>query len=298
MPSRPCRRPPAFGRRVNVGAYDRPFSGVGMEFEPLGAPPAETGVTLHEVGFWPQDRDWFFPDVYSPFWRVYHAFRPGHQVRFGTTVTPLAPDRLLVIPNHQRFDCEGDASVPSLWFAFSCCRRADPGQAMPIQIPLNPILRAFVAEFPVLFRRRQADRRERIRASGLAFIAYVLAQPQVRWQLQMPPAMARVVEAITRDPAHGWRNQVLARLAGMGVDGFVRTFRRWMERTPARYVAEVRIREACRHLVQSDAAIDAIAEDLGFPDRYYFTRVFRKLTGLPPACYRRRHRLEDAIPAG
>jgi len=143
---------PYFGRRQNVGAYERPFSGVGEEFEPLGIAPGETGFVLHEAGYWAHDRYWNFPNVYSPFWRVMHDYRAGHAVRFGRQVTPMGPGRIFVIPNHQRFDCMGDPPVPSLWFALSCARNADPRQPMPIVIPLDPVLRAFVNEFPKVFR--------------------------------------------------------------------------------------------------------------------------------------------------
>ncbi len=52
--------------RVNLGAYDRPFSGVGIEFDPLGIQPGRTGITLHETGFHPANAGWNFPGVFSP----------------------------------------------------------------------------------------------------------------------------------------------------------------------------------------------------------------------------------------
>jgi hypothetical protein len=37
--------------RTNVGAYDQPFSGVGIEYYPLGVKPGRSGLTLHESGY-------------------------------------------------------------------------------------------------------------------------------------------------------------------------------------------------------------------------------------------------------
>ena len=77
--------------RVNVGAYDQPFSGVGIEFDPLGVTPGRTGITLHESGFLPANDAWNFPAVFSPFWRLYYNARRGHSVLFGNRRVELTP---------------------------------------------------------------------------------------------------------------------------------------------------------------------------------------------------------------
>ncbi len=73
----------------------------------------------------------------------------------------------------------------------------------------------------------------------------------------------------------------------MIADGLVRAFRRWMNSTPNRYLTEVRIREACRRLEGREPSIDRMADALGFANRYYFTRVFKRHTGTTPGRYRR-----------
>jgi AraC family transcriptional regulator of arabinose operon len=167
---------------------------------------------------------------------------------------------------------------------------------MPIRIPINATLAALIAEFPPLFQSRRADRRDAIYRHSLAFVLYVLGQPQIRWQLPLPAPIARIVEAINAEPAARRSNPTLAREACMSTDAFIRAFRRWMNRTPGRYVAEVRIREACRFLRDTERTIDAIAGDLGFPDRFYFSRVFKRHTGLSPARYRRMRRRDARVP--
>ena len=124
---------------------------------------------------------------------------------------------------------------------------------------------------------------------SVSFLMYLLGRPGLRWQSPLPEALAGIVAQVNAEPAAPWDNPKLAREAHMSIDGFIRTFRRWMNTTPARYVAQVRIREACRLLVETEETIDEIAARLGFPDRFYFTRVFKRLTGLPPVRYRREH---------
>ena len=53
------------------------------------------------------------------------------------------------------------------------------------------------------------------------------------------------------------------------------------------------MRESARLLLQSDETIDAIADDTGFPNRAYFSRVFKQITGEAPAGFRRKHQKQE-----
>ncbi|MBN2710938.1 MAG: helix-turn-helix transcriptional regulator [Planctomycetes bacterium] len=59
---------------------------------------------------------------------------------------------------------------------------------------------------------------------------------------------------------------------------------------PARYVMGLRIRQACRMLVETQKSIGEIADELSFDDPLYFSRKFRKLVGETATDYRRKHR--------
>ncbi len=70
-----------------------------------------------------------------------------------------------------------------------------------------------------------------------------------------------------------------------------RTFRReFTKRTglpPHRYLLASRISHAREMLAHTDLPIKQIAADLGYTDVFYFTRQFRRLTGVPPALFRK-----------
>lgn len=279
------------GERRNIGAYEQPFSGVGMEFEPLGGANAETGFVLHEAGYLDENPNWNFPNVYSPFWRIYYDFESLHSVRFGKRVTRLRADRVYVIPNHQRFDCIGDPPVAKLWMSLSCTRSADPSSPMPIAIHTNEIILSLVKEISLLFKTGEEQNRERIYQLSVSFTLYVLSRPEIKWQAPMPEKVVSVVEGINSDPAFPWNKDAFSRAAKMSADGFARLFKKWMNVTPSRYVQQVRIREACHMLVDTDIAIDRIAQQLGFADRFHFSRIFKKHTDTSPASYRKQHRV-------
>ncbi len=63
---------------------------------------------------------------------------------------------------------------------------------------------------------------------------------------------------------------------------------------PLDYVQRLRIEHAERRLEQSDAPIDQISWVVGYEDPAFFRRLFRRITGVSPAIYRRRYRVPAA----
>ena len=110
-------------RKRNRGSYTNPFSGVGMEFLPLGVLPDQSGVVLHEVGFLAKNDWWNFPNVFSPFWRFFYNTRPGHKVVFRDAEYELTPDRVMLIPDHQLFQARGNGSTRPVPSSLSDLRR-------------------------------------------------------------------------------------------------------------------------------------------------------------------------------
>jgi AraC-like DNA-binding protein len=80
---------------------------------------------------------------------------------------------------------------------------------------------------------------------------------------------------------------------GLSGSTFRRHWARLVGPPPARFVIELRLRQASRMLLETDEPIRAIARQRGFDDALYFSRRFRDFLGLPPTEYRRRHR--DAL---
>lgn len=68
---------------------------------------------------------------------------------------------------------------------------------------------------------------------------------------------------------------------------FARAFRQSTGVAPQRYLMQLRITEAKRHLSQQHLPLSDIALMCGFGDQSHFTRVFRQLTGATPGAWRR-----------
>jgi AraC-like DNA-binding protein len=105
----------------------------------------------------------------------------------------------------------------------------------------------------------------------------------------MAPAMSAIEHRISDPPT----NAELAKLCGFSTGYFVRRFAAEVGQTPARYGLERRLIAAAGQLSDSELRIEEIADNCGFPDRYYFSRAFKANQGVSPAAYRRMHRAGD-----
>jgi AraC-like DNA-binding protein len=73
----------------------------------------------------------------------------------------------------------------------------------------------------------------------------------------------------------------------MAVVSFRRRFRELMHVPPHEYVLRSRVAEARRRLAETDEPIKTIAARLGYGDVYFFSRQFKRFTGVPPALFRK-----------
>jgi AraC-like DNA-binding protein len=79
----------------------------------------------------------------------------------------------------------------------------------------------------------------------------------------------------------------VAREYGLSPSTFRRYWNRYVHAPPARYVMSLRIREACRLLVETDDTVAQIADELNFDDPLYFSRCFSGAMRMPATEYRR-----------
>jgi AraC-like DNA-binding protein len=275
-------------RKRIKGGYQSPFTRHGVR---LGDAPrlGFTTFTIHECGYHAQGSEWNHPGVLSPFWRLYHNGTPGCHVRFGGEVFPLGPDRLLLIPDATLFDCVCEARAPHLWLHFSPLQTTSAFPRRPAVLPITPSLRALAES--VIAARTAADSplaRQHLYHLAAALLHSTFAALEIPVAPDAPERLDHVLRFLHSQLAGDLSNAVLARRAVMGESVFIRWFKEHTGTTPALYVQQARAHHAAQLLALTDRTIEQIAADCGFPNRYYFTRVFRRHLGAGPAEYRKR----------
>jgi AraC family transcriptional regulator len=101
-----------------------------------------------------------------------------------------------------------------------------------------------------------------------------------------PSQLQRVVEYLDAHLPKRVDLPRLAALAGLSQSHFSRAFKASTGMAPYRWQLDARIRRAQALLIDTDAALDDVAEATGFADAVHFGRTFRKLTGATPAAWR------------
>jgi AraC-like DNA-binding protein len=100
------------------------------------------------------------------------------------------------------------------------------------------------------------------------------------------PAVRHAVAYLHQHYQHPITRRQVAKAAGMSEDYLSRVFHRDLGVSPWDYLNRLRIQRAKERLRESDDSIQLVARRVGFHDRAYFSRIFRKLTGVPPQVYR------------
>jgi AraC family transcriptional regulator len=81
----------------------------------------------------------------------------------------------------------------------------------------------------------------------------------------------------------------LARQVGVSRFHFARLFRVSTGESPMAYLLRSRIERAKQMLIEDEQPVCEIAAALGFCDQSHLTRTFRRMTGLTPRDFARRH---------
>ena len=280
----------------NLGAYGSPFSGVGEEFEPILASLPDRGIVLHECGHLAANRRWNFAGVFSPYWRLYFNSNPGHHILFDSQVVELGPARLVLLPPHHRFHCRGENRVSHLWIHFSFSKLPEDAAQSAFEVLPTDTLLCLARDLKALLGKNADRRREQIHQAASALVLTALAGSGIRWKPPLPEKLERLRHHIQANLLGDLRNASLAKTVSISEPTLARLFKNFLGRGPAQYVTEIRVREAARLLLESDLNIDKVAEQTGFPNRFYFSRVFKAVSCETPAKFRLKYRSTDKAP--
>jgi len=174
-------------------------------------------------------------------------------------------------PHAEDLDCLIQETSLKLWQAYEEYDPARPFLPWALQIAYFEVLR---------FRKerccdRQADSDDLV--EQLAGEAPLAGQADV-----VHKACIRIME----QPDLDIDVSDLATSVGLSKSGFRKKFRRATGMAPVQYQQQIRIIRACEWLRQNDQSISEISARLGYESPFYFSRLFKRKTGMSPTAYR------------
>ena len=113
----------------------------------------------------------------------------------------------------------------------------------------------------------------------------VLGEPQ-----QQSSIIAKIKEYAQQHPQEELGREQLASYVFLNPAYLSRLFRKETGQSLTEYVLEVKIGYARRLLEESNLKVGAVAEAIGYTHFSYFAKLFKKMTGMSPHEYRKKHR--------
>jgi AraC-like DNA-binding protein len=138
-------------------------------------------------------------------------------------------------------------------------------------------------------------------SAALSLDAQLAVQERLIWAVRTwvdmvaPPSddpLHRIQSLLRRiDPLQ--RNQIdeLAQSARMSPAAFRAAFRAATGQSPAHWLEKRRVDLAAQRLLHTNLSVTAIAEEVGYPDPYHFSRVFKRIMRRSPRDYRQAQRI-------
>jgi AraC-like DNA-binding protein len=158
---------------------------------------------------------------------------------------------------------------------------------------LGPIARIAMMETA---NRRAGSDGVLARLSELMFIEVVrrylqtLPPEQAGWLAGLrDPFVGRALSLLHAEPARGWTIEELARQAGVSRSVLAERFTELVGVPPMHYLAKWRMQMASELLSGGSANVATIAAEIGYESEAAFSRAFKKMVGMPPSDWRRRH---------
>lgn len=243
---------------------------------------------------------WDGLQVRDSFWRVFYHDEDGITLEVGDESFPAPAERYQIVPGWMSFTGRGKGAINqySVRFDIPVLSPYDIERLFP-QPVLIPESEPYLSLGSLWRQAMDSSNQSQLSINtqthsfvqGLsAHLVSTLDAASVQIlseRLQPDSRVTKVISEIEANLGSDLTLALLAEKANLSRDHLIRLFRRKLGLTPKQYILDLRIKKAARLLNSTRYSIEQIAEELGFSDRYHFTRAFNQSMGINPGEYRR-----------
>lgn len=248
-------------------------------------------LLIHEIGEVDLGPQWHFEKIASPFHRLYFVAGGDGQVSWGGGVAHLRPGTIWFFPAGLTADygCrsrvrKGFLSLNVEWL---------PGFDLFAGVKAPQLLgkwRGGPGYWPWPGRPGERGFATGLTAGCWEFLSK-LPHPSPAQDLPHGEAADSLSGVLTYLEARLSAKLTVAQLAqqhGLGPAAFAKEFQRILGKNPKIFLMERLFNRAATGLLVEDMPVKTLGTKLGFEDEFYFSRWFRKMSGVSPTAYRQR----------
>lgn len=243
--------------------------------------------------------NWVNTYMSDPQWRLYYNLDPGSAIYVNEQRYELCPDQIYVLPAWLTWRGSVEQPFRHMFFGVDIPQfsQVQTRQYWPHPMCLEDC-DSIKADWYAICQDWIHGKEQHI--SEFAHWYSIMYRILGQLFLQVPPPESGTPEELQElciyIEAHldtDLSNEHLAEIAHCSSGHLIRRFGKLMGQSPANYVRERRLSAAAHRLAYTAESIDSIAYEFGFPNRHYFSRVFHKMMGYPPAAYRKLFRIRS-----
>lgn len=212
----------------------------------------------------------------------------------GRTAAEAGAGEAVIVPEWALHGIEMPEAGRLTWAHF-CCRvggqdiLAGLGGPATVRGEAAEQLRALIAQLNATERQADGVRTQLTRHGLIARMGETLTDALSPSEVMVSEVVRRAMQRIEESFQQPMRLDELSAEAGLSGSALEKRFRAEVHISPLRYQRECRIRRAMELLLQGKRVCEA-ADLVGYPDPYYFSRIFRESVGLSPAQYQKQYR--------
>ncbi len=225
---------------------------------------------------------WELKGLVDPYWRLYCPVSGSAVVEIDGVSTKLTPENIYLIPPRTKFSSSNPETFAK-WYVHFVLGRTDlisvPGV---YSFPRDEIATAHLKKLASI-----ADTPYAWESAGL--VIHALSHlPENAWSDQkLDRRVEKAIEFLQTNLSRKVNASDAARASGVSVRNLNHLFRSQVKMAPMTVLLNCRLDQACHQLRHTDYSIEQVAENCGFPNRYYFSRMLKQHRGISPAAYRK-----------
>jgi len=234
---------------------------------------------------------WTRSNVLTPHWRFYWNPTPGAELIYGGRTIPISPDCFYILPRGLVFSHNARNPFDHFYLHFSVNSNLRPPDRI-FELPAEPGITSDIRALVKIDPKYENFLKYTFSAySVLSRVMLMLPDEVISLSRPMDERIQFVCDYVSHHLDSPMNNRLLASLCKLESCGFSRLFKAETGEAPQFFIARKRIERACELFYAEKYSIEEIAQMTGFSNRYYFSRVFRKLLHVSPAAWYRDARM-------